>query len=184
MIGPVVHGPPVRSKILLIGQAPGPREGGFGKPFAWTAGRTLFRWFREATGIDEERFRSRVYMAAVARCFPGKAPGGGDRKPNEAEILSCRDWLQAETELLRPSLLLPVGTLAISQVFGSAMPLKECVGKTLSAEFHGISCDVICLPHPSGASTWHRMSPGRELLQQALGVLAKHPAWKATFALS
>lgn len=43
MIGPVVHGPPVLSKVILVGQAPGPREGSFGRPFAWTAGRTLFR---------------------------------------------------------------------------------------------------------------------------------------------
>src|ERR1700759_2537842 len=82
MIGPVVHGPPVVSGILLVGQAPGPREGSFGKPFAWTAGRTLFRWFEEAIGVGEEEFRAKVYMAAVARCFPGKAPGGGDRRPD------------------------------------------------------------------------------------------------------
>src|SRR4051812_33627758 len=77
MIGPVVHGPPVLSRILLIGQAPGPREGSLGRPFAWTAGKTLFRWFEEALGISEEDFRRGVYIAAVARCFPGKAGGGG-----------------------------------------------------------------------------------------------------------
>jgi hypothetical protein len=38
MIGPVVHGPPVVSRVLLLGQAPGPDEGGIGRPFAWTAG--------------------------------------------------------------------------------------------------------------------------------------------------
>ncbi|RYG64711.1 uracil-DNA glycosylase, partial [bacterium] len=66
MVGPVVHGPPVASRIYLLGQAPGPREGFYGRPFAFTAGRTLFRWFHEALGIDEETFRARVYMAAVA----------------------------------------------------------------------------------------------------------------------
>src|SRR5262245_15202947 len=81
MIGPFVHGPRIVSKVTLVGQAPGRREGSFGKPFAWTAGRTLFRWFEESMSISEERFRERIYMAAVARCFPGKANGGGDRKP-------------------------------------------------------------------------------------------------------
>ena len=80
MIRPVVHGPAVLSKVMLIGQAPGPREGSFGRPFAWTAGKTLFRWFEESLGVDEETFRARVYIAAVARCFPGKAKGGGKRK--------------------------------------------------------------------------------------------------------
>src|SRR5262252_4438339 len=93
MIGPVVHGPPVASKIFLVGQAPGPREGSFGKPFAWTAGKTLFRWFEESIGCDEETFRAKVYMAAVARCFPGKSAGGGDRRPDATEIANCRGFL-------------------------------------------------------------------------------------------
>src|SRR5580693_2942367 len=109
MIGPVVHGPPVASRILLVGQAPGPREGSFGRPFAWTAGKTLFRWFEESIGCDEETFRSRVYIAAVARCFPGKSPGGGDRRPDAAETEACRTYLVRETEILEPKLILPVG---------------------------------------------------------------------------
>ena len=118
MIGPVVHGPPVVSRVLLIGQAPGPREGSFGRPFAWTAGKTLFRWFEEALGVDEASFRASVYMAAVARCFPGKAAGGGDRKPDAVEIERCKPFLAREVDILRPGLVLAVGTLAIEQVLG------------------------------------------------------------------
>src|SRR5678810_986750 len=80
MIGPVVTGLPVISPVMLIGQAPGAREGPAGKPFAWTAGRTMFAWFC-GLGVGEQEFRSRVYMTAVCRCFPGKATGGGDRVP-------------------------------------------------------------------------------------------------------
>jgi uracil-DNA glycosylase len=40
-----VSGPAVRSEVLLVGQAPGVREPQLGRPFAWTAGKTLFRWF-------------------------------------------------------------------------------------------------------------------------------------------
>jgi uracil-DNA glycosylase len=36
--------------------------------------------------------------------------------------------------------------------------------------------DCIPLPHPSGASPWHRMEPGRTLLGQALQRIARHPA--------
>src|SRR5215831_974247 len=80
MVGPVVVGPPVQSDILLIGQAPGPREGQLGRPFAWTAGKQLFKWF-QSIGVDEPTFRRRVYMAAVCRCFPGRRATGGDRAP-------------------------------------------------------------------------------------------------------
>ncbi len=181
MIGPVVHGPAVASPILLIGQAPGPREGSFGKPFAWTAGKTMFRWFEEALGVDEERFRERVYMAAVARCFPGKAKGGGDRKPDADEIARCRPFLAREVDILRPRLVLAVGTLAIEQVTGSKKPLVEIVGRTQRTRYHGHPTDVIALPHPSGASSWHKMQPGKALLARALGLVAEHPAVKAAF---
>lgn len=176
MIGPVVSGNPVFSPILLIGQAPGDKEGGFGKPFAWTAGKTLFKWF-ERIGLDEETFRQRVYMAAVCRCFPGKNPKGGDRVPNPAEIANCSNWLKAEMDLLKPALILPVGKLAISQLM-TVNKLNEVIGKIHQVSFHGHHTDVIPLPHPSGASTWHRMEPGLSLLASALTVLQQHNAWQ------
>ncbi len=168
MIGPVVHGPPVASRVLLLGQAPGPREGSFGKPFAWTAGRTMFGWFERALGIDEERFRATVYMAAVARCFPGKASGGGDRRPDPEEVSRCETWLAREVAILEPDLVLAVGTLAIERVLGSKGPLAEIVGTTRRARWYGREVDVIPLPHPSGASPWHRIEPGKTLLGKAL----------------
>jgi uracil-DNA glycosylase len=178
MIGPVVHGPPVASRVMLVGQAPGPREGSFGRPFAWTAGRTMFRWFEKALGVDEARFRASVYMAAVARCFPGKARGGGDRKPDAEEIERCRRWLASETEILRPDLVIAVGSLAIEQVLGEKAPLAEVVGTTQRARWLGRDVEVIALPHPSGASTWHKTEPGKALLDKALRRLTKHPVMK------
>src|SRR4029078_10972890 len=106
MIGPVVTGVPVESPVLLIGQAPGVREGPAGKPFAWTAGKTMFAWFA-GLGLTEEDFRQRVYMAAVCRCFPGKAKGGGDRVPSADEIQRCGRHLAREGESLRPRLVVP-----------------------------------------------------------------------------
>ena len=174
MKGPVVHGPPVPSSILLIGQAPGPREGSFGRPFAWTAGKTLFRWFEEATGANEDRVRAGVYFAAVARCFPGKAKGGGDRKPDPGEIDRCKTYLVREVAILRPKLVIPVGTLAIAEVLGHKGALAELIGTKRRASYHGHETDVIALPHPSGASTWHRMEPGIGLLGKAMRLIAGH----------
>ena len=178
MHGPVVTGEPVRSRVMLIGQAPGVHEGRLGKPFAWTAGKTMFGWF-EGIGLDEAEFRSRVYMAAVCRCFPGKNPKGGDRVPAREEIESCSRWLRAEIDLLRPELVLPVGKLAIAQVMPETVAtLDEVVGKELRIQLAGgHAADVIPLPHPSGASTWHRMEPGKTLLARALRRIAAHPAW-------
>lgn len=174
-----MHGAPVVSPVLLVGQAPGPREASLGRPFAWTAGRTLFRWLEEATGADEATVRARVYISAVARCFPGKALGGGDRRPDEDEVETCRQWLSAEVALLKPRLIVPVGTLAIESVLGHRGKLLEVVGRMERTSVFGHPADVIPLPHPSGASTWHRMEPGKALLKKALLLLARHPEMKA-----
>jgi uracil-DNA glycosylase len=176
MIGPVIHGPALRTKVMLVGQAPGPHEGKVGRPFGWTAGKTMFRWFEESLGIDEATFRARIYIAAVARCFPGKAKGGGDRKPDEEEMANCRPWLEREVRILKPTLVIPVGALAISQVLGREAPLVEFVGRTFQTRWLGADVDVICLPHPSGASTWHRSQPGVRLLSRALRLLGAHSA--------
>ncbi len=183
MKGPVVHGPPVTSPVLLIGQAPGPREGKLGRPFAWTAGKTLFKWLERATGANESTVRERVYFAAVARCFPGKAKGGGDRRPDAKEIAHCKPWLAREVDLLKPDLILAVGTLAIDQVLGGDHHmLEDVVGKVVRATYHGREVDVIALPHPSGASPWHKIEPGKSLLAKALRKVKTHPAMISALA--
>jgi uracil-DNA glycosylase len=181
MIGPVVHGPPIASRVFLVGQAPGPKEGSFGRPFAWTAGRTLFRWFHEALGVSEDDFRAKVYMAAVARCFPGKASGGGDRKPDRDEIARCRPWLEREVAILAPRLVLAVGGLAIQQVLAYDGKLDAIIGTSRRARWLGADVDVIALPHPSGASPWHMMEPGKTLLGKALALVAAHAEVRAAF---
>jgi uracil-DNA glycosylase len=173
---PVVTGAAVVSPVMLIGQAPGVHEGRFARPFAWTAGKTLFGWF-ERLGLPESEFRDRVYMAAVCRCFPGKNSAGGDRVPATQEIAACSRWMAREVALLRPRLVLPVGKLAIAQIIPDAQKLDQVVGKVVRAELHGHETDVIPLPHPSGASTWHRVEPGKTLLDRALRLIAAHPAF-------
>jgi uracil-DNA glycosylase len=175
-----IIGNPVASKVLLVGQAPGSREGELKKPFAWTAGTMLFKWFG-LIGVDEELFRGRVYMAAVCRCFPGKKATGGDRVPDPDEIRNCSSWLDAEIAMNRPELVLAVGKLAIAE-FMPVDKLDGVVGKVHRATRSGVTFDVIALPHPSGASAWQHIEPGKTLLREALHLIARHRAWLATFA--
>lgn len=177
MTGPPVTGEPVASPVLLLGQAPGDKEPRLQRPFVWTAGKTLFGWF-EGIGLDEPLVRSRVYMAAVCRCFPGKKPRGGDRVPNLQEVGNCRIWLREECGLIRPQLLIPVGKLAIAQ-FLPVQRLTEVIGGVHRVDCFGREIDCIPLPHPSGASTWHRTLPGKDLLAQALARIGRHPAWRS-----
>ena len=172
---PVVSGGPVVSKVLLVGQAPGDKEPGLGRPFAWTAGKTLFRWFQEHCGMDEATCRSSIYMAAVCRCFPGKKPSGGDRVPTREEVANCAGWLEAEFRILRPALVIPVGKLAIEQ-FVPCPSLRDVIGRRMRTQCAGHDTDLIALPHPSGASPWPRMEPGKTLLRRAMRLVAEHPA--------
>ncbi|MCX5748210.1 MAG: hypothetical protein NT062_37605, partial [Proteobacteria bacterium] len=137
----------------------------------------------EQIGLTEERFRERVYMAAVCRCFPGKAPkGGGDRVPDDDEVERCSRHLATEARILRPRLVIPVGKLAIEQLLPDTDKLVEVVGTQHRATLGGVEVDVIPLPHPSGASTWHRMEPGKTLVIRALATIAQHDAWQQLLA--
>ena len=174
---PVVSGGAVVSKVMLVGQAPGDKEPVLGRPFAWTAGKTLFRWFSDAAGMSEQAFRSSIYMAAVCRCFPGKKSTGGDRVPAPDEIQNCSLWLKNEIKILEPELVIPVGKLAIEQ-FIPPQKLDMIIGKKMRVNHAGWHFDLIPLPHPSGASPWHRMEPGKTLLGRALKLIVAHPAFQ------
>ena len=181
MCGTPVHGLANMADVMLIGQAPGPHEADLGKPFAYTAGKTLFSWLHQATGLSEEVLREKIYFAAVARCFPGKNPkGGGDREPSLQEIINCRTFLKAEVQVLKPKLIFAVGKLAISEVLGPGIfkknsQLAEVIGKKFFVNYFDQPVYVIPLPHPSGISTWHKKEPGKTLLNEALKLILSEP---------
>lgn len=170
-----VSGGAVVSNVMLIGQAPGPREPVLQKPFAHTAGRTLFQWFEKFCGLAELIIRSKIYFAAVCRCFPGKTVTSGDRVPAPDEIRNCSSWMDEEIEILRPRLIIPVGRLAIAQ-FIECTKLERVIGRKFRVRRAGHTFDLIPLPHPSGASPWHKISPGKQLTERAMRQVARHPA--------
>ena len=177
MVGKPIVGNPTKSKIILIGQAPGIKEGDLKKPFAWTAGKNMFKWFA-SIGLNEEKFRKNVYMAAVCRCYPGKnISGSGDRVPTEDEIKKCSSWLNYEIDLLQPNLIIPVGKLAISQ-FINFEKLNDVVGKKIKYKKDNLSLDIVPLPHPSGLSTWYKKEPGKKLLNDSLRIIKKTKSWQ------
>jgi uracil-DNA glycosylase len=177
MCSRAVYGPALETKVMLIGQAPGVHESSLGRPFAFTAGKTLFKWLGKATGADETELREMIYFSAVARCFPGKTKAGqGDRVPTPEEIKNCSEYLRAEVEILKPKLILAVGKVAMMEVLSAhgiktSTPLTDLVGKKIKTHFHGHEVTVISLPHPSGVSRWPQTEPGKSKLAKALRLL-------------
>ena len=157
-------------RAMLIGQAPGWREIETGLPFAWDAGKRLVGWLA-AAGIGVGDFRDRWYVTSIGKCYPGRAPGSSvDRPPSREEIARWTPFLREELRLVRPTLVLLVGGMAHRFAFGPAARLEELVGRELAwGEAPGAS--VLCLPHPSGASTWLNDPAHVELWRKAIVLL-------------
>ena len=170
-----VSGGAVVSDVMIIGQAPGPREPVLQRPFAHTAGKTLFRWFEKFCGMNESTIRSNIYFAAVCRCFPGKNSSGTDRVPGPDEIRNCSSWMDKEIQTLQPCLIIPVGRLAITR-FIQCEKLENVIGRKFRVACARHRFDVIPLPHPSGASPWHKIPPGNALTERALKLIGRHRA--------
>lgn len=177
---PVIARPEVWPRMLLVGQAPGPKERDVGRPFAFTAGTRLFAWFA-SLGAPEEEFRRRVLMAAAIRCFPGRAPQGGDRPPAPDEIANCAPWLEEEIRLIRPLTVIAVGQHAIAKFLPEPGKLSDRVGQVFEGSRGDIRFDVVPLPHPSGRSTWLVKPENQAKLNRALELLSQSPGWIETF---
>jgi len=169
-------------RILLVGQAPGPVETDQTRPFAGRAGKELMRWMVRAGFADEAEVRDTVYMTAMTTCFPGRRPsGGGDRRPSAREVALCAPWLDELLDVLRPRLIIVVGSLALSRflpgrrlddVVGNAYTLR---GEVAPRDPAGVT--LVPLPHPSGQSRWLNDASRRAVLVKALGRLARLRQW-------
>lgn len=156
---PVFEGRPGQ-RAYILGQAPGAEEGLERRPWRGRAGRTLRRWL----AMEEDEFYATFYCASVTRCYPGKATsGGGDRPPTTREQELCAFWREWELRLLRPRLILAVGTLAIRRLLGERS--LECVGRRYEVG----DATVFPLPHPSGTSRWVNEAANRARLDHVLG---------------
>jgi uracil-DNA glycosylase len=180
VIGQPVTGAVPGAQVMLVGQAPGPHEADERRPFAYTAGKRLFGWFRDRLGVEEADFRARVHIAAVIRCFPGKDATGGDRVPSPEEIERCAEHLDRELAMLRPKLVIAVGTLASAALLGISQ-LKDAVGRKHRIARAGVAFEVVVLPHPSGRSTWLNKPANAALLESSLDLIAAHRAWQKAF---
>ena len=151
------------ARIMVIGQAPSRSDQVSGEFYCGPAGRRLQAWFVEA-GFAPEDFGTRVYRAAITKCFPGRLPGSSkDRLPSRREQTLCRPWLDSELTLVAPRVVVLFGGLAIS-TFLSRAPLVDLIGGTFEKDGR----TYIPLPHSSGASTWLNSAENRELLRRAI----------------
>ena len=113
-----------------------------------------------------EEFRRLTYIAALMRCFPGRnRQNTGDVPPPPRGIANCAHWLDAELEMLKPRVVIPVGQLAIARFLGPGR-LEDRVGHRF-----GDRPVIVPLPHPSGQSRWLNDVDNRTRLSRALELI-------------
>ena len=158
-----VRAPLAGQRAYLFGQAPGIVEGEERRPWRGRAGQALRRWLE----LDEDAFYTSFYCASVTRCYPGRAASGrGDRTPTPREQELCEFWRDWELELLRPTLIVTVGGLALRRMLGLAQ-LTAAVGERYQRD----GAVVVPLPHPSGASGWLNLPANRARLEVAAALV-------------
>jgi uracil-DNA glycosylase len=136
----------------------------------------LQRWL-EAAGFPQGYLHEHTYLSSLTRCDPGPNPrGNGDSKPSPPELAICRPYLEAELRIVRPKVVLLVGTMAIETFFGKGK-LEQIIGSY--QERDGML--FLPLPHPSGVSRWLNDPAHKKLHQQALTHLA---TWRSLYNLT
>ncbi len=134
---------PKKATMMLLGEQPGDQEDLSGKPFIGPAGQLLDRALADA-GID----RNAVYVTNTVKHFKWE-PRGKRRihqKPNSRDIAACRPWMEAELRVVRPAVLVCLGSTAAQALFGSSFRVTKERGKVLESEF---APRVVTTVHPS-----------------------------------
>jgi len=110
---------PSNAKIMFIGEAPGGEEDRQGLPFIGRSGRFLTEMLNKI-GID----RKNVFITGAVKCHPLAS-----RIPKKNEWETCKElWLDKQVELLKPSLIVLLGSTAIQSSLGEKKDLAKVHG--------------------------------------------------------
>jgi DNA polymerase len=104
---------------MFVGEAPGRDEDQQGEPFVGRAGQLLTRII-EAIGMK----RQDVYIANVIKCRPPN-----NRNPEEDEIARCEPYLIRQIELVKPRLIVALGTFAAQTLLKTKLPISQLRGR-------------------------------------------------------
>lgn len=107
------------AKIMFIGEGPGADEDMQGIPFVGKAGQLMNKAF-QGLGID----RSTVYIANIVKCRPP-----ANRVPEEEEAVACLDYLRSQVMLVKPKIIVLLGSTALKNILGKEYGITSSRGK-------------------------------------------------------
>ena len=119
--------------IMFIGEGPGADEDAQGEPFVGKAGKLMYMAF-DMLGIKREE----VYIANIVKCRPPN-----NRNPQDDEAENCLDYLRNQVILVKPKIIVLLGSVALKNVLGKEYGITASRGKWLERK------GILYMP------TWH-----------------------------
>lgn len=105
--------------IMMIGEGPGADEDMQGEPFVGKAGQLMNKAF-EALSID----RNSIYIANIVKCRPPQ-----NRNPEKEEADTCMDYLKNQVMLVKPKIIVLLGSIALKNILGEEYGITNTRGK-------------------------------------------------------
>jgi DNA polymerase len=170
---------PVNAALMFVGEQPGDQEDRAGRPFVGPAGRLLEEGL-EAAGID----RREIYVTNAVKHFKFVRQELTRRrlhkKPSAAEVRACNPWLREEVRLVRPKLVVALGSTAAQALLGNSFRVTQQRGEVVKFDWAG---PVLATVHPSSvlrAPSEYRADARREFLEDLAKVAAYLEALRST----
>jgi DNA polymerase len=153
------------AELMFVGEAPGADEDKKGEPFVGLAGQLLTKMIG-AMGLSREQ----IYIANVLKCRPDMPPGtSGNRKPTPDEMKTCLPYLCAQIEIIRPKVLVALGSTAVEGLLGGKVTIGKMRGKF--HEFRGVP--LMPTFHPAYLLRNQSMAEKRKVWEDLLQVMEK-----------
>lgn len=121
------------AKLMFIGEGPGADEDIQGRPFVGKAGKLMNMAF-ETVGIDREK----VYITNIVKCRPPS-----NRNPENNEAMTCLDYLRNQVILIKPEIIVLLGSVALKNILGQEYGITASRGKWIEKK------GILYMP------TWH-----------------------------
>jgi uracil-DNA glycosylase len=125
----------IDAALMFIGEAPGEEEDKQGIPFVGRAGQLLTKSLEAVNikrGVD-------TYITNVCKCRPPN-----NRTPEREEANACNHWLQDQIRLIKPKIIVLVGSVAMKAIMGETQTISKMRGTW--HKYAGIDTTVIFHP--------------------------------------
>ena len=129
----------INSKIMIVGEGPGAQEDMEGKPFVGRAGKLLDKML-EAIELN----RKKVYISNIVNYRPP-----ANRRPTEEEIKRYFPFIKKHIEIIKPKILVLLGSTALNTIIGNELSISKIRGKWIEKKIGIIKTWIIASFHPA-----------------------------------